>query len=188
MSMQEITNRILSDASNEAQAILEKAEENAARLLAEASARAEKIKRTTEADVTEKRNGILDKKAAAARLDGAKLLLKEKRKVIDAIYDEAHSRLLELSKENTLNLIESLLTQYAEDGDEICFAQDFAYENEALAFPVIEKRHLTISSQRAKIDGGMLLKGVKSDKDLSYVALLAADRAENEARLAAEIF
>lgn len=188
MGMQEITNRILSDAANEAQTIIEKAEESAAKRIAEASARADKIKRATESDVQEKRNGILDKKAAAARLDGAKLLLKEKRKVIDTIYDEAHSRLLELSKENTLQLIELLLEQYAEDGDEIFFAQDFAYENEAAAFSVIAAKHLTISSQRAKIDGGMFLKGVRSDKDLSYAALLAADRAENEARLAADIF
>ena len=188
MATQQIIERILADASKEADVILASSEEKSAKLLADASACAQNIRREAEAEVAEKRDSILEKRAAAARLDCSKLVLKEKRKVIDAIYDEAHSRLLELSKENCLKLMEALLEQYAEAGDEIFFSKNFAYAEEVQVFPVVQEKGLTVSSQRADIAGGMLLKGKVSDKDLSYAALLFADRAENEAQLAADIF
>lgn len=188
MGTQQIVERILEDASLESAAILKQAEEKSAKLLADASARAQQIRIDTEKEVAEKRQSILEKRAAAARLECSKLVLKEKRRVIDAIYDEAHSRLLELSKENCLQLTESLLEQYAEAGDEIFFSKNFAYVSEVQAFPVVQTKGLMISSERADIAGGMLLKGKVSDKDLSYAALLSADRAENEAQLAADIF
>lgn len=54
--------------------------------------------------------------------------------------------------------------------------------------PVMAEKNLTISSRRIEIDGGFRLRGVSSDKDLSYGALLAADRDEYQADMAAEIF
>ena len=39
-----------------------------------------------------------------------------------------------------------------------------------------------------KIDGGLYLAGKTADKDLSFDALLKADREENESRIAAELF
>lgn len=188
MSTQQITQRIISDAEAEAAEAVKAAEEQAAKTLADASARAETIRKEAEEEVAQKRKSILDKRAAVARLDCSKLALKEKRKVIDTIYDEAHSRLLELSKENCLQLMETLLQQYAEDGDEIWLSKNFAYESEAQVFPVVAEKHLTFSAQKADIEGGFLLKGKYSDKDLSYKSLLAADREGNEAQLAAEIF
>lgn len=188
MSMQKVVERILSDAESEACAIVAEAETKAAKLLADASARAETERKTAETEAKARRNSILEKRAADARLDGAKLLLGEKRKVVATVYDEAHSRLLELSKENTLRLFARLLETYAETGDEIYFSTGFAYENEVKLLPVVKARGLTVSETRLPLEGGMRLKGVKADKDLSYVALLAADREEYQAQLAKELF
>ena len=93
MGTQNIVDRIISDAKERAAAIVAEAESRAAKTLAEASLRAETIRQQAENEVAEKRKGIFDKRAADARLDGSKLLLKEKRKVIDTLYDEALSRL-----------------------------------------------------------------------------------------------
>ncbi len=188
MSMQKVVERILSDAEAEARAIVEEAEAKAAKLLADASARAEAERKTAETEAKERRNSILEKRAADARLDGAKLLLGEKRKVVATVYDEAHSRLLELSKENTLRLFAGLLETYAEEGDEIYFSTNFPYENEVKILPVVKARGLKISKTRLPLEGGMRLKGVKADKDLSYAALLSADREEYQAQLAVELF
>lgn len=54
--------------------------------------------------------------------------------------------------------------------------------------PVVEKKKLKISAQRVEIDGGMRLVGETSDKDLSYGALLAADKDEYQAELAKALF
>jgi V/A-type H+-transporting ATPase subunit E len=188
MGTQDIVERILFDARSEAAAIIEDAENKAAKTLAEASARAESFRQQTENEVAQKRKSIMEKRAADARLDGAKLLLKEKRKVVDTIYDEAHSRLLELSKEESLRLVASLLEAYAEEGDEIYFAKNFRYENEVEILPIVLEKKLCISSEKLPIDGGFVLKGKICDKDLSFKALLAADKDEYQAELARKIF
>lgn len=188
MSKEAIVERILSDANAEAEAIVKDAEEKAAAVIAAASARAEKGRRASEAEAKAKAKSIFDRRAATARLDGAKLLLAEKRRVIDEIYSSALQRLLALSEEECLALTDRLLREYAEEGDVILFAEGYPYASAAARLPVIGAKGLKISSERAKIDGGFLLCGTSSDKDLSYGALLAADLEAHQAELAAEIF
>ncbi len=188
MSTQRIVERILSDAHAEAQAILEEAKAKAAKIVADASLRAEKARLETEAEVQEKRNSIFEKQAANARLDSAKALLGEKRKVIDLIYTQALGRLQDLSEEDCLKLSNALLEAYAEKGDELCFAKKFPYKAEVAALPIVAERALTIAQDDAAVSGGFVLKGEKSDKDLSYSTLLAVDRDAYQAALAAEIF
>ena len=118
MSKEAIVERILSDAGNEADAIVKDAEEKAAAVVAAASARAEKGRRDSEAEVRAKTASISERRAAAARLDSAKILLSEKRRVIDAIYAEALGRMISLSEEECLALTDRLLKAYAEEGDE----------------------------------------------------------------------
>ena len=188
MSTQQLVERIIADAQAEAQASVAEAENKAAALLAEASLRAETLRKQTEKEMQEKRRFILEKRAADARLDGAKRLLLEKRKVIDTLYDEALSRLLELSKEDCLHLVENLLRQHAEEGDVVCFANNFRYAKEVKQLPIVKERGLSFGEDTLPLDGGVYLKGKVSDKDLSYGALLAMDREENQATIAKAIF
>ena len=78
MSVEQIKERILSDAREEANSIVAEAETKAANLRAEAQVRAETLELETKAEMEERRKSILEKREAAARLDGAKLLLGEK--------------------------------------------------------------------------------------------------------------
>lgn len=188
MEMQQIVERILSDAKAEAATIVQEAEKTAAKIQADASLRAKLRAKETEETMQAKRASILEKRAAAARLDSAKRLLGEKRKVVEAVYDEALSRLLELSKEDCLALVEKLLKNYAEAGDEIFFAKNFAYRSEVALLPVIQEKQLKISSETMALDGGLWLKGKISDKDLSFGSLLAADKDAYQAELAKELF
>lgn len=71
-------------------------------------------------------------------------------------------------------MTDKLLKEYAESGDEIFFAENYSYAGAAARLPVMAEKNLTISSRRIEIDGGFRLRGVSSDKDLSYGALLAA--------------
>ena len=188
MSTQKIVERILSDAEAEAKVLIEKAEEKAAKLQADASLYAENEQKSAKDEAAKKRETILEKRKADARLDGAKLFLSEKRKVVNAVYDEALSRLMELDKESSLKLIESLLKSYAEQGDELYFARNFAYKKEAVLLPVITEKNLIVAEESMDLDGGVYLKGKTSDKDLSFGALLAADREAYQAELAKELF
>lgn len=180
--------RILSDAQAEAKAIIEDAESKATKLLSDADLRVEELERTTKKDGEERRKTILEKRAAAARLDGAKFLLGEKRKVIDTIYDEVLSRMLELGAEDCVAIFRRLLSVYAENGDEVQFAENFPYAEQVALLPIVKEKNLKISDQRIPLDGGMRLIGVKSDKDLSFGAILNADRERYQAELAQKLF
>ena len=188
MSTQQIIERIRADALAEAQAIVADAEEKAAKLRAESEERITAMEQEARNEAEERRAVILEKKAATARLDSAKLLLREKRKVINTVYDEALSRLMDLNKEDSVALVARLLEAYAEEGDEVYFSKNFTYEEEVKLLPVFEEKKLRISTEKLPIEGGVRLKGEKADKDLSYTALLNADREEYQAELAKKIF
>lgn len=188
MSVLEIKERILADAHAEAENIVSEAQTKAETLLAQASLRAQNLREETEREVAQKRKAVQEKREADARLESAKILLGEKRKVIDAVYDEALSKLLELSKEDTLRLAERLLTSFAEKGDEVVFAENFRYQEQVKILPIAKELGLSFAEKTKKLSGGMFLRGVSSDKDLTYGALLKADREENQSQLAREIF
>lgn len=188
MGREEIVNRILSDAEREAAEIVSVAKAHAEGVIAEANAKARQERNEARAEAEERAKSIEDGKAAAARLDSAKILLAEKRRVMDEIYARALKKLLALDERDSLNLLERLLNENAEVGDEIVLAENFAYANGAALLPVVKERKLTFSKTRAKISGGCVLHGKLCDKDLSYAALLDADKEEYQADIASKIF
>ena len=188
MSKELIQERIIFDATEEAKAIEKNAKDRGEELISAAMSRAEKERREAETEAKEKADYAHEKRAAAARLESAKIRLAEKRKVIDGVYALAKERLVTLDKEHSVALSANLLKNYAETGDEIIFAENFKFAVEVALLPIVAEKRLKISKERAKIDGGFLLKGEKADKDLSYGALLAADKDANQAALAREIF
>ncbi len=188
MSKEVIVERIISDAEEEARAIIKAAGDKAAGTKAAALNAAERTKRGTEAEIAEKVKGIFDGKAATARLDCAKIMLGAKRDVIDKVYESALGLLIGLNRADSLYLAASLLKAYAEEGDEIAFAENYRYASDVAALPVVREKKLKVSPKQAKIDGGFILIGKNSDKNLSYGALLAMDREEHQADIAAKIF
>ena len=188
MSKEAILERIISDAQAAADATVAEAEGRAAEIIAEAEARAARDRQGTSAIIAERSKAIADGKAAAARLDAAKVMLAAKRGVIDAVYAGALEKLKALPQKDAVRLAEGLLLSYAEDGDELVFATNFAYKAQVLTLAVVTERNLKNSGKTADIDGGFILIGKNSDKDLSYGALLALDREERQAEIAAKLF
>lgn len=188
MNEQAIVDRIISDAQKEAEAIIAEAERKAEETVSAASLNAERVKKGVQTEVKQKADGIFDGKSATARLDGAKILLGEKRGVIDQVYARALQGLNALKEGDAVYLANRLLSAYAEEGDEIVFAQNYSYKNSVGALPVVKEKGLKVCAKQADIDGGFILVGKNSDKDLSYGALLALDREQNQADIASRIF
>ncbi len=188
MGTQDIVARIISDANAEADELIKTAENRARDIVAEATAYAENVRKETERETEARADSVLEKRSADARLECAKILLTEKRKTLEAVYELAMQRLLALEKEDTLRLFSMLLERYAEEGDEVRFSQSFKYAKDIETLPVLARKQLTISNERLPIEGGMHLTGKRADKDLSYRALLTADKDENLAILAKTLF
>ncbi len=188
MGKEEIVARIVSDAEAEAQEIVRAARERADAIVTAAEKEAEAERAEAEREASARAKFILDGKAATARLDSRKALLAEKRRVLDGVYFRALAALLCLEEHDSVLLAEKLLTENAEEGDEVVFSENFAYAEEVSALPVFGERHLSVSAERPKLSGGFLLRGKDCDKDLTFAALLAADREEHQAEIAAELF
>lgn len=186
--LEDIVARILSDADAEAQEIIHSAEKQAEEMIAQAQSRAAEDLAATEEEAEAKAKRLSEGRAASARLDSAKIVLAEKRLVLDAIYELAYRALCSLSQRDTLALFEKLLEAYAEAGDEIVTDKEFSLTRELEALPVIKRKGLRLCTERREIGGGFLLKGKICDKDLSYRALLEADRSEYQAEIAHKLF
>lgn len=188
MGTQAIVERIISDARADAEKTVSAAESRAAEIVSAAETDAERKKLGAEAEAEAKRRAIESGKAAEARLDCAKIALKERRRVIDAVYDEAYKKLCDLQKSEAVALADRLLSEYAEVGEEIAFAADYRWAREVSKLPVIAEKKLKISLNAAGVDGSFVLRGKSVDKDISYRALLAEDKENYQGELAANIF
>lgn len=188
MSKEGIVERILSDAQARAQAIISEAEKQAEELIAEAEEQAKRDEKGVQAEVAEKCKAIKSGKEAEARLDSAKVLLAQKRRVIDGIYERALEKLKELKKAEAVAFADKILQGYAEEGDTISFAPDFKYAQEVARLEVCAEKKLKISLNAEGVDGGFVLRGKTADKDVSYKALLSADREQYEVEIASSVF
>ena len=186
MSLEALEKRIISDAEGEAEALVCAAKEKAAQIEAEAEAEAKENREREEREVAEKISAMESGSAASVRLEAKKCNLKERRRVIDTIYERALQSLMSLSEKESMEFLAALLKEFATQGDTIALAADYPYP--ISAEKVIEKAGCKLSSTRAKIRGGFYLYGKKCDRDISYEALLKEDREENQAELAAKIF
>lgn len=188
MSTQSIINKINADSQAEAEKIVSAAQEKASGIVDSANAKALQIRKDAEESVAIQTQSIREKKAASDRLESAKILLAQKRETLRCVYKMALDELLALGKEETLRIASTLIERYAEDGDELYFAENFKYADEVSILPVIAKRGIIVSKTRLQIDGGMRLVGKTADKDLSYGALLNADKERNQAEIAKQLF
>ena len=193
MSVESIVERIRSDGKTEAEAILAAGKRKAEETENGAKAEAERLRRETESDVEKRAAAVAAHFAATARLDVKKIMLAARKKAVENVYAEAKKRLIDLGEEETLTLFNRLLCLYAEEGDAVIFADGFRYTEGVKLLPVFAEKTLKAVSDGAafagvKIDGGLYLAGKTADKDLSFDALLKADREENESRIAAELF
>lgn len=191
MSVENIVERIRADGKAEADEILATAASAAERTRANAAAEAEKVRRETEEDVKKRADAVLAHYAAAARLDVKKIALSAKKRAVSDVYDAVKDRLFALNEEDALRLAARLLETYAESGDKVVFAKSFRYAEQVKRLPVFVRKNLVAATEcrlSETIDGGMYLIGAKADKDLSFAALLDADRTEHEAEIAAVLF
>lgn len=188
MSKEGIVERILSDAEDRAQATIAAAQKRAEEIIAEANESAVREEQGVKAEVAGKCAAIKSGKEAEARLDSAKILLAQKRRVIDSIYERALNQLKELKKAEAVAFADKILQRYAEDGDTIAFASDFKYAQEVSRLDICAEKKLKIALNAEGVDGGFVLRGKIADKDVSYGALLLADREQYEVEIAAAVF
>jgi V/A-type H+-transporting ATPase subunit E len=195
MEAQQVTEKILADAKAEAEKIKENAQEKEA---------AEQAKLDEQLNAYKKQTALIaqkaaeDKKAhllAAARMDIAKQLLAEKRKILDEVFVQARQQIEKLTDEQYRRLMTKLMLEAVETGDEEVIVDENEKRidqkfiqgiNQQLA--PSRKGNLRLSDERVNLGGGFILKRGKIKNNVSVEVVLTQARKELEIELAKELF
>jgi len=193
------------------------AENVVAKILADASAEGEKIKRQAQGKQAaeqakldeqlaeyKKQTDVLAQKAAeeekshllaAARMQIAKELLTEKRKILDEVFEQARRQLLNLPDRQYRQVIAGLMVRAVETGnEEVVVDKNEKRIDQELVNQVNQrlagqnKGNLRLSDQRQELGGGFILKRGKIRTNVSFEVLLNQARKELEIELAKELF
>jgi len=195
MEAEQVVEKILADAGAEAEKIKKQAEDQDA---------AEQAKLTEQLDEYRKQTELLAQKAgedekshilAAARMDIAKQFLAEKRKILNEVFEQARRQLQDLPDEEYRALIKKLLLDAVETGDEevVVDTNESRIDHEFIKEINRElgtdyKSDLRLSDQRQDLGAGFVLKRGKVKTNVSIEVLLDQARKELEIELAKELF
>ncbi len=195
MEAEQVIEKILSDANGEAEKIKGQADEKEAARQASLDEQLAEYKKQT--DVLAKKAGE-EKKAhllAAARMDIAKEMLAEKRKILDEVFDKAQAQLKGLDDEPYCRLMSKLMIGAVETGDEEVIVdknetridQKFIKQVNRELRPGF-KGNLRLSNETQDIGAGFILRRGKIKNNVSLKVLLDQARKELEIELAKEVF
>ena len=195
MEAKEVVEKILADAKAEAEKIKKQADEKEAAEQAKLQEQLDEYKKQTEA-LAQKAGK--DKKLhllAAARMDIAKEYLAEKRKMLDEVFAQARKRLQDLPDDDYRKLMTKLMLGAVETGDEeIIIDKEEARIDQAFIKRVNsklspgQKGNLRLAKERLNLGGGFILRRGKIKNNVSLEVLLAQARKELEIELAKELF
>jgi len=195
MDAEQVVEKILSEAKAEAEKIKKQAQDRDAAEQAKLDEQLADYKAQTEMLAQKAANAEKLHLLAAARMDIAKELLAEKRKILDEVFAQAREKLLNLPDEQYHKLITNLMLKAVETGDEeVIVDKNEKRIDQNLIDQVNQrlgaggKRNLRLSDERQDFGGGFILKRGKIKNNVSVDVLLAQARRDLEIELAKELF
>lgn len=197
MGVEKIAEKILGDAREEAERLLEEARREAARIRAQGEEDADRVRASILAQAEAEVERLRREKLAEARLEAKRRILAAKRVALDRVFQEALRRLQELPQGDYFKLLEALILEGAETGEEElilspadreCLPSGFLQEvNEALR----EKGKagaLRLADETRGPDGGVVLRGRRYEIDASLPTLIRSAREGLETAVAEILF
>jgi V/A-type H+-transporting ATPase subunit E len=163
----------LQDARDKAKSILETAEYERGLAISSAKDWANDYLKEQREILKKDCQDVVDRRMTLAQLDGRKLLLQTKQKLIEEVFSVALDTLKKLPKKEYFALVMKNIEKQAETGDTIVLSRDGVLtEKDFSGQNIIKEKSLKISSERGDFDGGVLLSNKNCDKDLSFKSLL----------------
>ena len=195
MGAEEVIEKILADARAEAQKIKQQAQKKEDAEQAKLNEQLDEYNIQTRA-LAEKRAG--DEKLhmlAAARMDIAKQLLAEKRKILDEVFEQSQVQLKKLPDKEYCKLMTKLMLEGVETGDEevIVDKNETRIDDKFISqinqqLGPDKKGRLKLSGERQNLGAGFILKHGKIKVDVSTEVLLNQARRKLEIELAKDLF
>lgn len=195
MEAEQVVEKILADAKVEADKIKKQAQDKEAAEQAKLDAQLIEYKKQTE--ILAEKAGKDEKShiLAAARMDIAKQLLAEKRKILDEVFEQARQQTQNLPDEQYHELITKLMLEVVETGEEEIIIDKnekridhkFIKQMNHKLGPGY-KGNLRLSDEKQDLGGGFCLRRGKIKTNVSIKVLLDQARKELEIELAKQLF
>ncbi|MGF6376518.1 V/A-type H+-transporting ATPase subunit E [Clostridiales Family XIII bacterium PM5-7] len=162
MSVEKITSKILSDAEASAKVILDEVKATSDGILAEAAKKAEEIQASAEQRGKDEKEKLITRRKAVADIDGRKIVLEEKQKLISSCFDQAIEQLATMEKGEYLNFLTATIKKTGMTEGELILNEKDAKEVgnalvERLAKELPESK-ISLSKETRKMKGGFILK------------------------------
>ena len=162
MSIEKITSKITCDAEQAASAVRADAAEKCDEIIRAAEAKAEEILADGQRRGAEEKEKLITRKKSVADIDGRKMILETKQKLISQCFDAAADRIVSLEKDRYIAFLTALVKKTGDkDGELILNPNDRSRLGEELISALnaeIEECRITLSSETRSIRGGFLLK------------------------------
>lgn len=108
-------------------------------------------------------------------LEASKALLRAKQACVSAVYYGVKRKILSAPDTEYLKILQSVIEQYCEDGDEVIAAKADAKRVTAAWVKKVStaaKKKLSLSKEVGDFEGGVVLRNAKYDRDLTVDAIV----------------
>lgn len=184
-----IVGRIIADAEKEASARIAEAERRAAAQREEALREAEALLAEGKRAALREAEECVRRRETVAGLDERKLLLAARRGAVEKVLSEALALARGMKPKAYLAFLEKLISAYAEEGDAAELAADAPVtDKEFTSCKALAEKKLRFAGRNAALEGGLRLENNVCVKDLSFRALIEAERSTLEQEIAGALF
>ena len=192
MDAENVIAKILADAGTEAEKIKRPAQEKQSAEQAKLDEQLAQYQRQTDALAEKAAEDERSHLLAAARMQIAKELLTEKRRILEEVFARARQQLLNLPDHQYRRLIADLMVSAVETGnEEVVVDKNEKRIDQELVNQVNQRLaggNLRLSEQGQELGGGFILRRGKIRTNVSFEVLLSQARKELEIELAKELF
>ncbi len=191
MNAEQVVEKIIAEARQQADAIKKEAADKAKALQAKADAELKSFNEETQQLTDKAKQDAKARVLAAARMQAARELLAAKRELLDSAFAAAADKLNKMPADTYLPLIENLLKKAVATGDEeVIIGKDEKRIDEEFVQKFnasTDNLNLTLSSERADFGSGFLLKNGSIVVNVSSEVLLKLARQQTESQIIAEL-
>ena len=172
---QNIIDKILSDAKDEAAKIEEAAKKEADKIIAEAQAKADKESLKAQEAAKDEADKAVAKEPSPAQMRAKQMLLSEKQQCIEEAVKEAEKQLKELSDaEYKVVILNMIMTAKKEEGNEIILS---SADKEAFGKD-IENLGYKVSDECRDVNGGFVIKNGDIEYNYSFESIISVEKEE----------
>lgn len=186
-----ILDKIINDNTAIINENIKRANDTASEIISKAQADADAQVADFKSGLKAEYNEILRRGEVVANLDAKKILMSAKSKAVDNLFQKTLEQLALLDKKKYLAIIENLLKKYAEDGDIVIISsQDKGKITQKFVDDIAKNMGIKLSLAKdfGNFNGGVILAGKNSDKNLSFDMELLQLREECETQISSMLF